>query len=148
MGDPRHCTLDSWVEACPAHAELWKHGRRYMLCLCITMTTMVIGFGIRIMLTNQPGSLGIYVGTTLVSGPKAHLTQFTLLSPCGFIATSYIVLPRLATWLDAEDYLFLRASRIVRLFVWSDVITFFLQAGGSGLTVMTGTMGKVGAYVC
>lgn len=62
------------------------------------------------------------------------LPQFILLSPCLFLAQDYMLLPRLARWLDAEASLFLRPSRIVKIFVWSDVLTFLLQAGGGGLT--------------
>lgn len=35
----------------------------------------------------------------------------------------------------AKDCLWLKSSIIVKLFVWSDVITFFVQASGSGLEV-------------
>lgn len=74
--------------------------------------------------------------------------QLTLLSPCGFIATNYIVLPRLATHISSEDCLFLPPRRIVRIFVWSDVITFLLQGGGSGVTAMNnGTVANIGKYV-
>lgn len=75
-------------------------------------------------------------------------SQFILLSPCGFLANSYIILPRLATWLDAEDCLFLKSRIIVRLFVWSDAITFFLQASGGGLTAMQDAkMSNIGHWV-
>jgi hypothetical protein len=75
-------------------------------------------------------------------------SQFILLSPCAFLAQNYIILPRLATWLDSEDCLFLPSRIIVRLFVWSDVITFWLQGGGGGLTAsQSSTMANIGYYV-
>ncbi|KAK6905056.1 hypothetical protein I203_105875 [Kwoniella mangroviensis CBS 8507] len=75
-------------------ARFFAHGKqKYMLTLCIGTTTMAIGFGIRIAMTSEPDRLGPYIGTTL----------FTLLSPCTFLAHDYIILPRLAKWLDAED---------------------------------------------
>lgn len=74
--------------------------------------------------------------------------QFILLSPCGFLATSYVILPRLATWLDAEDCLFLKSRIIVRLFVWSDVITFLLQSSGGGMTAVDSEgMRNIGHWV-
>jgi hypothetical protein len=75
--------------------------------------------------------------------------QFTLLSPCGFIATEYILLPRIAALIEAEDCLFLSSRKIVRIFVWSDVTTFFLQAAGGGMTAIQGnkTMQDVGKWV-
>ncbi|RSH89118.1 hypothetical protein EHS25_002784 [Saitozyma podzolica] len=112
--------------------------KKWMLCLCIGMSCMAAGFAARIPMTNNPGSLGIYIAQTM----------FILLSPCAFLAQNYIILPRLATWLDSEDCLFLPSRIIVRLFVWSDVITFWLQGGGGGLTAaQNSTMANIGYYV-
>lgn len=73
--------------------------------------------------------------------------QFILLSPCAFLAQIYMILPRLATWLDCEDCLYIGSRKIVRIFVWSDVITFWAQAGGGGLTASSGTMAIIGYWV-
>lgn len=127
-----------------------------MLVLCLSSTLMALGFGIRIPMTNDPGSLGIYIGQYMVSATHStkrgsknlRMLQFILLSPCGFLANSYVILPRLATWLDAEDCLFLKSRIIVRLFVWSDVTTFLLQASGGGLTAMQDAkMSDIGHWV-
>lgn len=56
------------------------------------------------------------------------------MAPCAFIAQDYYILPHLATWLGAEDCLFLKARLVGRIFLISDGITFFLQLAGSGLT--------------
>nr|XP_018266536.1 uncharacterized protein I303_00511 [Kwoniella dejecticola CBS 10117]OBR88694.1 hypothetical protein I303_00511 [Kwoniella dejecticola CBS 10117] len=99
---------------------------------------MAMGFGVRIKMTSQPDSLGVYVGTTLL----------TLLSPCAFLANDYIILPRLARWLDAEEQLFMPASRVVKTFVWSDVVTFLLQAAGGGMSAMQSEGSqKAGLYI-
>jgi hypothetical protein len=132
---------------------LWRQGKKWMLCLCIGMSCMAAGFAARIPMTNNPGSLGIYIAQTMVSRLDSHtgsrlMFQFILLSPCAFLAQNYIILPRLATWLDSEDCLFLPSRIIVRLFVWSDVITFWLQGGGGGLTAaQNSTMANIGYYV-
>ena len=50
----------------------------------------------------------------------------------------YVLLQKLADSLGeeaAKDCLYLRSSLIVKLFVWSDVITFLVQASGSGMEV-------------
>ncbi|BEI82856.1 hypothetical protein CcaverHIS002_0307240 [Cutaneotrichosporon cavernicola] len=99
---------------------------KYMLWVTIGTFTMAVGFGARIPMTNDPGSLGIYIATTL----------FTLLSPCAFLAQDYVLLPRLATWLDAEDCLFLSSRLIARIFIGSDICTFLIQAAGGGMTAM------------
>lgn len=95
-----------------------------MLVICISTTLMAIGFAVRIPEKSNPYSVGLYIA----------MTFFTLLSPCGFLAQDYMIIPRLASHLGAEDCLFLSSRKIVRIFVWSDGITFFLQASGGGLT--------------
>lgn len=109
-----------------------------MLVLCISTTAMAMGLALRVPAHNNPYSLGIYIGSTLL----------TLLSPCGFLAQDYMILPRLATHLDAEDCLFLSSRASVRLFVWSDFITFWLQMAGSGMTAShTTNMQNIGHWV-
>ena len=112
-----------------------------MLVLCISTTTMCAGFIFRIPLTGNPTSLGIYIITTLVCRfpfpvGGTDVAQLTLLSPCGFLALDYVLLPRLATYLDAQDALFIKPHLIARIFVTSDVVTFLTQAAGGGLTAM------------
>lgn len=101
-----------------------RQGMRYMLPITIGTTCMAVGYGIRIGSHFSPHSLGIYIGSTL----------FILLSPCAFLAQNYMLLPRLAEHLGAVDCLFLPPRLIARIFVWSDVITFWIQAGGGGLS--------------
>jgi len=38
-----------------------------MLVLCISSVVMLVGFGVRIPMTNDPGSLGIYIMQYMVS---------------------------------------------------------------------------------
>lgn len=73
--------------------------------------------------------------------------QFLLLSPCAYLAFSYMVLPRLATYLDAEDCLFLRSRWIVRIFVTADVVTFLTQASGGGMAASGGDKAETGDHV-
>lgn len=58
-----------------------------------------------------------------------------------------MVLPRLATYLDAEDCLFLRSRWIVRIFVTADVVTFFTQASGGGMAASGGDIAETGDHV-
>ncbi|KAJ7147479.1 RTA1 like protein-domain-containing protein [Mycena crocata] len=101
--------------------------RPFMLTLPIGMTAMAIGFVLRIIYASPPYTIGKYIPMTL----------FILLSPCLFLATDYMLLARLAAMFDeqvAERSLLIRSSRIVRVFVWSDVTTFLLQSAGGGLS--------------
>ncbi|KAJ7259692.1 RTA1 like protein-domain-containing protein [Mycena rebaudengoi] len=103
-------------------------GRRpFMLTLTIGMTTMAVGFAVRI----------IHAGTLHNKGIYIIMQMLILLSPCAFLAMDYILLARLATTFDeqvTQRCLLVRHTRIVKFFVWSDAITFFLQASGGGLT--------------
>jgi hypothetical protein len=69
--------------------------------------------------------------------------------PCAFLATDYMLLARLASTFDtqvSERCLLIRASRLAKLFVCSDVITFLLQAAGGGL-MSSGSMASMGNKV-
>jgi hypothetical protein len=47
-----------------------------MLPLCIGSTVMLLGFGIRIPMTNDPGSLGIYIVQNMVSARLGHRASY------------------------------------------------------------------------
>lgn len=65
----------------------------------------------------------------------------------GFLATSYTLLGRMANHLGAQDCLLIRTSLITKLFVSCDVVTFLLQAAGSGSQVAGGSFAKIGHYI-
>ncbi|KAJ7626667.1 RTA1 like protein-domain-containing protein [Mycena polygramma] len=101
--------------------------RPFILSLPLGMTAMTTGFILRVLYSNPPFTLGKYIAMDL----------FILLSPCLFLATDYMLLSHLANTFDDEVVdrcLIIRRSRIVKIFVWSDVTTFFLQSSGGGLT--------------
>lgn len=59
--------------------------------------------------------------------------------PCLFLAADYVILHELALSLGdgvSSTCLFLPARRVVRLFIWSDVTTFLIQAAGGGMSAM------------
>ncbi|KAE9397567.1 RTA1-domain-containing protein [Gymnopus androsaceus JB14] len=107
--------------------QFFRIGQRYMLTLIIGMTCFMLGLIMRIVVSHSPYSLGVYIIEDLL----------VLLSPCAFLATDYMLLSRLANSLGqdiADDCLLIPARRITKIFVWSDVITFFIQSGGGGLS--------------
>ncbi|KAL1681762.1 RTA1 like protein-domain-containing protein [Schizophyllum commune] len=124
----------------------WIHyfrtGRpRYMLTLTISMYTTVLGYVFRIIYSQ---------GDNVYSLPWYLLQSiFILLSPCAFIAVDYVLLQKLADSLGeeaAKDCLYLRSSLIVKLFVWSDFITFNVQADGAGLEA-NDKLDKIGSSI-
>lgn len=143
---------------------LWTHffrstHARYMLTLAIGMTCMCLGFVFRILYHGDPATLGKYILQTMFillsvcSPSRLRLPSFadidTLLQPCAFLAMDYQLLGRLSRALgdEANDCLFIRPTRISKLFITSDVITFLLQASGGGMSAGSGSMQKVGPKV-
>lgn len=66
--------------------------------------------------------------------PRDVTLRLIVLSPCGFIATNYMILGRLARHLDHGEYLFISPMRVTMIFVLSDVSTFLIQAAGGGIS--------------
>ncbi|KAK4049627.1 hypothetical protein OIO90_005386 [Microbotryomycetes sp. JL221] len=116
-------------------AMIWfqwaRMGRqKFLLVLPIGLTTMCIGYILRIVYAEQfLFSVGMY----------AIMTLFVLLSPCLFLAFDYVLLSRLSSSLGediADKCLFLPSRLIVKIFVWTDVFVFFLQGSGGGLSAI------------
>ncbi|KAF9020694.1 RTA1 like protein-domain-containing protein [Rhodocollybia butyracea] len=119
--------------------HLYRVGQRYMLVLTIGMACMTLGMILRIAVAHSPFSLGLYI----------IMDMFVLLSPCAFLATNYMLLSRLANSLGrdiADDCLLISSRRITKIFVWSDVITFWIQAAGGGLSAEA-SLSKVGTDI-
>ncbi|KAJ7218854.1 RTA1 like protein-domain-containing protein, partial [Mycena rebaudengoi] len=111
--------------------HFFTHGRHpFMLTLTIGMTAMATGFGLRV----------AYIKSPYTQNPFIEMILFILLSPCAFLAIDYMLLSRLAATLDevvARRCLLVRSNWIVKIFVWSDVGTFLLQATGGSLETST-----------
>ncbi|KAK4050418.1 hypothetical protein OIV83_003488 [Microbotryomycetes sp. JL201] len=118
------------LTACIIWFQWFRMGRqRFLLCLPIGLTTMTIGYALRIIYVNNVFSVGMYSVTTL----------FVLLSPCAFLAFDYVLLSRLSDSMGEEiaaKCLFLPSRLIVKLFVWADVFVFLMQATGGGMSAM------------
>ncbi|GAA5920028.1 hypothetical protein JCM6882_001710 [Rhodosporidiobolus microsporus] len=98
----------------------------YMLCLCISLCCMTIAIILRFAYRQDLSGKGIYIVQYL----------FVILTPCGFLASNYVLLGRLAQAMghEAVQCLFIPAHHVATIFVWSDIITLCLQAAGGGLT--------------
>ena len=72
---------------------------------------------------------------------------------CAYLAQNYMLLKRLSLSLSpqvASDCLLLSPTRLSKIFVWSDVITFLLQGTGGSFSAVAGksaTMANVGEKV-
>lgn len=60
--------------------------------------------------------------------------MFILLPPVLFAASIYMVLGRIITALRGDQYSPIRPSRLTKTFLAGDIISFYIQGGGGGLT--------------
>ncbi|OCH89394.1 RTA1-like protein [Obba rivulosa] len=122
-----------------SHAyNFWKYTGKCMLPMVIGDWTYAGGFGVRFALHSNPDSIGIYI---------VH-QMLIVLSPCAFIATEYMVLGRLASYLDCGRHLFISPRKIARVFVISDIVTFLIQGAGASLsTAKTESALRLGGHI-
>ncbi|KZV75199.1 RTA1-like protein [Peniophora sp. CONT] len=118
---------------------MWRWGARWMACMVIGEYTFAIGIGSRWGLHTMPDSKSIYIVEYL----------FVVLSPCAFIAADYILLGRLARHLRAGQHLLIPPTKIMIVFVVSDITTFLIQAAGGGVSIAANTakVNKVGSNI-
>lgn len=85
----------------------------------------IIGYGARIGSHNDTGKLM----------PYCIQAVFILLAPALFAASVYMVLGRIIRSVSAERHSVIRINWLTKTFVFFDVLTFVIQAGGSGMMV-------------
>jgi len=102
-------------------------------------TGLAIGFIFRIIYRSNQDSMGIFIIQQL----------FIVLPPAAFLAGNYIIYGRLIPELGSQ-FSYIKPSIVSTVFVWSDVITFFIQSGGGGLEASgqkNPSMAKIGSKV-
>jgi hypothetical protein len=75
---------------------------------------------------------------------------FTLLPPALFAATIYMCLGRIIRFVGTDHLSIVRPRLLTRVFVGGDVLSFLVQGGSTGLSVMAQTnplMGKLGNWM-
>lgn len=123
-----------------------SRGHKWSLCLPIAEIFMAAGFVLRLVLRSEQKSLGLYAVCNL----------FIILSPTAFIGFVYVFFSRFISALEgtslqqepkASRLSPLRSQLIGRIFIWSDVCTFLIQATGGGLQAVGGTQAVVGSNI-
>ncbi|KAJ7240330.1 RTA1-like protein [Mycena haematopus] len=109
-----------------------KWGAKYMLSMVIGAYTFAFGIGTRFGLHSHPESKGIYIIEYL----------FVVLSPCAFIASEYVLLGRLARYLECDKHLIVNPRRITIVFISSDITTFLIQAAGGSASIASNTVSQ------
>ncbi|KAG9082851.1 hypothetical protein FS749_006528 [Ceratobasidium sp. UAMH 11750] len=128
-------TVGPAVVFCALYALVAVHGTwmmfrtpgRYMGTLVISGYVYALGLILRIPYRNNTDSLGLYLVLNLC----------VVLSPCGFIATVYILLGRLARHLRAEDLMLIRPQIITKVYVSSDVSKHLFSQCTTGTAQIT-----------
>ena len=66
-------------------------------------------------------------------GPYIIQSLLILIAPTLFSASIYMILGRLIRLLDAESHSVIRTRWLTKIFVASDILSFFAQGGGGGI---------------
>lgn len=80
------------------------------------------------------GYIARCISMTNTTALPPYITQSIalLVPPIFFAATIYSLLSRIAIFLDAEEALVIRPSRLTKTFVSLDILSFMIQGGGAG----------------
>lgn len=89
----------------------------------------MIGYAARIAAANDTSKLGSYIIQQM----------FILLPPVLFAASIYMVLARIIRAVHGDKFSMIRPSRLTKTFVWGDVVSFYIQGGGGGMTAIRST---------
>lgn len=109
------------------------------LVLTAMCTAMTAGFILRLRYISDPYSVMSY----------AISNSVTILSPCLMIAHHYVMLAHLAVSLGDEvaaRCLLVRRSRLVKIFLAADIVTFLIQAAAGGMAASAGNNPDMGKY--
>ncbi|KAL4791292.1 putative RTA1 domain protein [Aspergillus venezuelensis] len=107
--------------------KMWRSKIRFTLPFAIGGLFEIIGYGARIGSHNDTGKLM----------PYCIQAVFILLAPALFAASVYMVLGRIIRSVGAERHSVIRINWLTKTFVFFDILTFVIQAGGSGMMVQS-----------
>ncbi|KAJ0423196.1 RTA1-domain-containing protein [Aspergillus carlsbadensis] len=105
--------------------KMWRSRIRFTLPFAIGGIFEIIGYGARIGSHNDTGKLM----------PYCIQAVFILLGPALFAASVYMILGRIIRSVRGENHSPLRIPWLTKTFVLCDILTFIIQAGGSGMMV-------------
>lgn len=103
----------------------FKYKAKWMMVMTLGCFTFAAGLAARYPFARDPHDSNIFLVEYLL----------VVLSPCAFIAGTYVVLGRIARYLRCDEYLLIRPTRVTIVFVTADILTFVIQALGGALVV-------------
>ncbi|KAL0575631.1 hypothetical protein V5O48_006356 [Marasmius crinis-equi] len=101
----------------------------YFLPMVIGALMEGTGYIGRILSHSDPNKLGPYIMQSVL----------LLVAPALFAASIYMILGRLISRVEGEEYSIIKVTRLTKVFVWCDVLSFLVQSSGAGLMVRAGS---------
>ncbi|KPM41432.1 hypothetical protein AK830_g5125 [Neonectria ditissima] len=102
-----------------------KHRTWYFIPLLFGGVFEVVGYAARGVSSNQAPHMTL--------APFVIQTLLILVAPALLAASMYMILGRIIVSVDGESYSLIKKRWLTKVFVTSDVITFFIQLAGGGL---------------
>ncbi|KAJ7598735.1 RTA1 like protein-domain-containing protein [Mycena floridula] len=109
--------------------QLWRYKTWWGLCLPIGAITTGAGYAFRVVVVNNPSSIGYY----------AIMSFLVSCMPALFFAWQYILYGRLLKHSLGARHSIISPNIVSVVFICSDAFTFLIQSSGAGLQVSEGT---------
>ncbi|KAG4266629.1 hypothetical protein FPRO03_01913 [Fusarium proliferatum] len=106
--------------------KIWKTRTYFCIVFAIGCFFEMVGYGVR---------AGAHSKTSKIM-PYAVQNMFILIAPALFAASIYMVLGQIIRGLNADKHSLLKPTKLTRTFVLGDVLSFMIQGGGAGMSVV------------
>ena len=97
---------------------------------------MTMGYGMRYLSAKSPNSIPLYAGQNLL----------LILPPSLYAATIYMIYGRIVLFVKSPEASVINPTRVTKIFVLGDIVSFFMQAGGGSMMAQKGAA-KLGQKV-
>ncbi|RSL79118.1 hypothetical protein BHE90_006586 [Fusarium euwallaceae] len=106
--------------------KIWRTRAYFCIVFAIGCFLEMVGYGVRAGAHKKTGKIM----------PYCVQNMFILIAPALFAASIYMVLGRIIMSVRAEKHSMVKPSRLTKLFVLGDVLSFMVQGGGAGMGVV------------
>jgi len=119
---------------------IYTHRTWYFIPMLIGGIFEIVGYAARAISNKEAPNLSL--------GPFVIQTLLILVAPALLAASIYMILGRIIISVDAESYSLIKKRWLTKVFVTSDVISFFVQLGGGGLMASSNaSSAKLGSHI-
>lgn len=109
-----------------------KHKLKFLTAFILGGVFEAIGYIARAVSANQSPDYSVM--------PYALQSLFILLAPSFFAASVYMILGRIIRQVDGNSNSLIRASRLTKIFVCGDILSFLIQSAGIFTFILFGTL--------